>query len=268
MGDHGHATDDELGPRRVDEHVAVGAVEGDQVVVPRPLAVLDLGLGDGRAVVDVPHRRGLGAVRLAAGEVAQEGDLAGAPAEVVDRLVLQRPVDGQPEPPEQLLERGLVGGRQLVAELDEVGPRDRHLLGAGRGVAAVRRREVGVVVLARVAADGVVVLHPPLGGQAVVVPADRVVDDLAGHALVADSGVGLRVAEHGAHVDRAGDRGRRGVDGEDVGALGRAVEAVDAVGLPAFGPARLDAVERRLVRDRRHRSRIEVRIRGTAGSRT
>ena len=110
VGDHRHAADDELGPRGVDEHVAVRAVEGDQVVVPGPFAVLDLGLGDGRAVVDVPHRRRLGAVGLAAGEVAQEGDLAGAPAEVVDRLVLQRPVERQPEPPEQLLEGGLVGG--------------------------------------------------------------------------------------------------------------------------------------------------------------
>ena len=42
----------------------------------------------------------------------------------------------------------------------------------------------------------------------------------------------------------------------------RAVEAVDAVGLPALGPARLDAVQRRLLRDRAHRSRI----RHTGGS--
>ena len=73
-----------------------------------PLAVLDLGLGDGGAVVDVPHRRRLGAVGLAAGQVAQERGLAGAPADVVDRRVLERPVVGQAEPAEQLLEHGLV----------------------------------------------------------------------------------------------------------------------------------------------------------------
>ena len=103
------------------------------------LAVLDLGLGDGRAVVDVPERRGLGAVGLAASEVAQERELAGAPADVVDRRVEQRPVVREPEAPEQLLEHRLVGGGQLVAELDEVGPRDRDFLVTVRRVAAVRR---------------------------------------------------------------------------------------------------------------------------------
>ena len=231
-------------------------VERQQVVGAGTLAVLDLGLGDGRAVVDVPHRRGVRAVGLAAGEVAQERLLARAPADVVDRLVLERPVVGQAEAPEEVLEHGLVGGRQLVAELDEVGPRDRDLLVALRGVAAERRLEGGVVGLRRVAADAVEVLDPPLGGEAVVVPADREEHRLAGHPPVAGDGVGLRVAEDRAHVDGARDRRRRGVDGEDVGALGRAVEAVGAVGLPALGPAGLDAVERRLVGDLAHRPRI------------
>ena len=223
------------------------------MVGARPLAVLDLGLGDGRAVVDVPDRRRLGAVGLAAGEVAEERLLARAPADVVDRLVLQRPVVGQPEAAEEVLEDRLVGGRQLVAELDEVRPRDRDLVVVLRRVTAERRLEARVVRLRRVAAHAVVVLHPPLGGQAVVVPADREEHRLAGHPPLAGDGVGLRVAEHGAHVDRAGDRRRRRVDGEDVGALGRAVEAVDAVGLPARRPARLDAVQRRLLRDLGHR---------------
>ena len=119
-----------------------------------------------------------------------------------------------PEAAEQLLERRLVDGRQLVAQLDEVGPRDRDLAVVLRDVAAVRRREVGVERLRRVAAHAVVVLHAALGGQAVVVPADRVEDRLAGHPLVAGEGVGLGVAEDGAHVDRAGHGRRRRVDRE------------------------------------------------------
>ena len=259
VGDEGDAADDELGPRRVDHHVAVGAVERQQVVRAGALAVLDLGLGDGRAVVDVPHRRGVGAVGLAAGQVVQERLLARAPADVVDRLVLQRPVVGEPEPAEEVLEDGLVGGRQLVAQLDEVRPRDRDLLVVLRGVATERWLQVGVERLRRVAADAVVVLHAALGGQPVVVPADREEHGLAGHPALTGDGVGLGVAEHRAHVDRTGDRRRRRVDGEHVGALGGAVEAVDAIGLPPLGPARLDAVQRRLLRDLGHRTRIRRR---------
>ena len=114
MGDQRDAADDQLGPRGVDEHVAVGAVEGDEVVGAGTLAILDLRLGDGGAVVDVPHRRCLGAVGLAAGEVVEERRLAGAAAALVDRGVQRRPVEGHAETPEQLLERGLVDCGQLA----------------------------------------------------------------------------------------------------------------------------------------------------------
>ena len=253
-----HAADHELRACRVDQDRAVGAVEGEQVVGTWTLAVLDLRLGDGRAVVDVPERGGLGAVGLPATEVAQEGELAGPAADVVDRRVEQRPVERQTEAPERLLEHGLVGGGQLVAQLDEVGPRDRDFLMTARCVAAVWRLEVGVVVLGRVAAHAEVVLHAPLGGEPVVVPADRVVDDLAAHPLVADDAVGVGVAEDVAHVDRARHRGWWSVDHEHAGAVANvervSVEPVDTVGLPALGPARLDAIQRRFVRDPRHQS--------------
>ena len=124
-----------------------GAVEREQVVGAGALAVLDLGLGDGRAVVDVPQRGGVGAVGLVAGEVAQEGELAGAPADLVDRRVEQRPVEREAEAAEHLLEHGLVLGGQLVAQRDEVGPRDRDFLVPARRVAAVRRLELRVVGL-------------------------------------------------------------------------------------------------------------------------
>ena len=65
--------------------------------------------------------------------------------------------------------------------------------------------------------------------------------------------VGVGVAEHVAHVEGARHGRRRGVDGEHQLARCRVVEAVDALGLPAVGPAVFDAVERRLLGDVRHR---------------
>ena len=98
------------------------------------------------------------------------------------------------------------------AQLDEVLPGDRHLL-----LARLRRRlERRVVRQRRVAAHPVVVLDPPLGRQAVVVPPHRVEDLAAAHALVARDGVGVRVGEHVPDVQRAAHRGRRGVDRVDL----------------------------------------------------
>ena len=135
VGDERHAGGEQLGAGRVDldRTVAVGPWEGDLVIGARPLAVLHLGLGDGGAEVDVPHRRRFLAVGLAAGDVAQERPLAGAARALVDRGVLQRPVDRQAEPAQQRLEDLLVGLDQLVAELEEVRPGD------GDGVMILRR---------------------------------------------------------------------------------------------------------------------------------
>ena len=52
-----------------------------------------------------------------------------------------------------------------------------------------------------------------------------------------------------ADVERARHRGRRGVDGEHLVTGGRAVERVDAVGLPPGRPGRLEALEAGLVGD-------------------
>ena len=128
----------------------------------------------------------------------------------------------------QLLELLLVLGHEAVAELDEVAARDRHrrlrrLLG---------RLEVGVVRERRVAAHAEVVLHPALGGQAVVVPAHRVEDLEPAHAPVAGDGVGVRVAEHVAHVQRAGHGRRRRVDRIDA----RTRDAIGRTGRCRRGP--------------------------------
>src|SRR5690606_7182440 len=125
--------------------------------------------------------------------------------------------------------------------------------------ALLRRREAGVVGEAGVTAHAVVVLHPALGGQAVVVPADRVEDVLAGHPLVAGQAVRLRVAEHVPDVQAAARRRGRGVDGEDLLARSRQrrlpVEGVGVLLTPYARPLLLQAVHRRLVRQG-HRAEV------------
>src|SRR5690606_4086094 len=99
-----------------------------------------------------------------------------------------------------------------------------------------------------VAPHAVVVLHATLGRQAVVVPAHRVEDLLAAHALVARDDVGVRVGEHVPDVQRSGDGGRRGVDREDLLTRRGAVEGVGTGLRPRAVPALLEAVEGDLVR--------------------
>ena len=252
--DERHAGSQQLRAGGVDQHVAgsVGLVEGDLVVGGGPVAILHLGLGDGGLEVDVPHRGGVMAVRLISGEVAQEGTLADAAAALVDRGVQQIPVDAQPEPAEQTFEHLLVDLDQLVAQLQEVRPRDRDGVMVLRWLAPERRLEVGLVRLARVAPHAVVVLHAPFGRQPVVVPTHRVEHRLATHPLEAGDRVGVGVAEHVAHVQRTRHRRRWCVDREHVGAYRRRVEAVDVIEIPLGSPAFLDAVERRPIRDVRH----------------
>ena len=113
--------------------------------------------------------------------------------------------------------------------------------------ASRRRGERRVVGQRRVAADAVVVLHPTLGRQPVVVPPHRVEHLAAAHPLVARDQVGVRVGEHVPDVQRPADRRRRRVDRVDLLARLGAVEAVGAVVLPYRHPALLEAVERRFL---------------------
>ncbi len=256
VGDQGHAGREQLGAGGLDEDLlagAVGAGEADAVVGALAVAVLLLGLRDGGAIGDVPHGGGLGLVRLPGLEVLEEGALRGGAGVGVDRLVAVVPVHRQAQGAEDLLEGLLVHRGQLLAQLDEVAAGDRDLVrGLGGLVRAAlhRGREVRVVGERGIAAHPVVVLGAALGGQAIVVPAQRVEAVLAAHALVAHDHVGLRVAEDVADVQRARGRGRRGVDAEHLVTGGVLVEGVELLLAPYAVPLLLEALEGGAIGDR------------------
>ena len=184
VGDDGHAGGQQLRPRRVDQERAVGAAEHELVVRPGDLAVVELGLGDRRAHVDVPQRRRLAAV----GEVALRTRRRNPRCDVrvglgADRRVGVVPVDRQADGGPELVVLRLELRHDLLAQLDEVRPADRD--GAGLRVDLLGRPEVGVVGEGRVDDRAGDELDAALDVEAVVVPPHRVEDLLAAHALVA-----------------------------------------------------------------------------------
>ncbi len=244
--DQRHGAGDQLGSRRLDVHRRpVGTAVGDPVVVAGVVARLELGLGHRGLEGDVPERRRILQVGLAASQVAQERALADGPGPLADGGVRRVPVDGEPEGAPQRLEDLLVLLDEPLAQGDEVRPADRDL---PLGVGLLGRRELRVVGKRRVAPDAVVVLHAPLGRQPVVVPAHRVEHGLAGHPLVAGDQVGVRVGEDVPDVQAAADGGRRCVDRVDVVARLGPVERVGRIRPPALRPLALEALERRPVR--------------------
>ena len=207
------------------------------------LAVFHFGLSHGGALVDVVQRGCVLLVCLAALEVAEEGALAHPAGTFADGGVEQGPVDRQAEATEQVFEHLLVEVGDLAAEFNEVGAAHRNGAVIFRHIAVERGGEAGVERQRRVAAHAGDILHAAFGGEAVVVPTDGVEHLLAAHALETSDGVGVGVAEHMADVQRAAHRGRRGVDGEYLGAARGAVEAVGAVGFPSLAQTGLDTVE-------------------------
>ena len=178
--------------------------EAEPVVEARILLVDELGLGNRGLEVDVPQRRRLLPVGLTACQEAEETTLRRPSRHLADSRVVLGPVDRGAQLAEQPLEGLLVLGYEDVAQLDEVRTRYRDRTCVLVAFVLQRRRdEVRVVGQGRVATDPEVVLDPALGGQAVVVPADRVEDCLAGHPLVAGNDVGLGVGEDVTDVERA-----------------------------------------------------------------
>ena len=124
--DERDATREQLGSRGLDLDRAgvVRLGEGDAVVVARALAVLEFGLGDGCAKVDVPERGRHGRVDLAARSISKNAALGDRLGVGRDRRVLEGPVDAEAQVSPEVLEDLLVGGGEAVAQLDEVLARD------------------------------------------------------------------------------------------------------------------------------------------------
>ena len=99
------------------------ARETDAMVGARRLAVLELGLRDRGAKIDVPQRRRVELIRAAAPQQPQKRELRDPPRLAADRRVGHRPVDRKTEIAPQPLERLFVLPGQRLAELDKIRPR-------------------------------------------------------------------------------------------------------------------------------------------------
>ena len=261
MRDQRDARRQQFGARGFDLHrPAVGAIEPQPVIRTLALAIFELGLGDGRPKIHVPQRRRFELIRKPLLEQVQKADLRDTLRALVDRRVGHRPVDRQTEISPQMLERFFVFLRQPLAELDEIGPRDREGLFGG-----LRRRLKGRIVGQRwIAAHAVIVLNPSLSGKAVVVPPHRVEHFSATHPLESRNDVGMRVREDMTDMQRSADGRRRRVDRIDVIARFGAVEAERAVCVPPRLPFRLEPLERRLFRNARRIAVSSIAHNGTA----
>ena len=266
----GDTRGEKFGASRFDLHrAAVWFLEAHPVVGGRLLFVLEFGLSDRGAEGDVPEGGCLSLVGLPALDVAQESALGGALGVITNGAVGLSPVDGEAEHAPDIFELFLILDGQALAEFDEVAARNWLLVGSLRAgvIATLQRGNVAHDVRqARVAAHAVVVLHATLGGQTVVIPAHRVEDALAQHALVARNHVHVGVAKDVANVERTGGRGRGSVDREHstgwstarIGVRGfrgdclRPVKPVDAVGFPRLAPLGFESFEGGLFRNDRH----------------
>jgi hypothetical protein len=232
---------EQLGARGRDHEALVGSLdaEGNGVERAARRTVLHLGLRHRGLEVHVPHGGRLDAVDVALLPEIAKAQLGEVPAALVDGRVFLAPVDREtdpsPERPEGLLV--LVGEPQT--ELDEI--RTRHY--ARRSLRLRRRRELepqprhrgGL----RIAAHVEIGLDTALGRQPVVVPAHRVEDVAAAHAVVAHHHVGMRVAEDVPHVQRARDGRRWRVDDEGLLASATGIVRVYAQSVPVRVPALL-----------------------------
>ncbi len=163
VGDHRDAGAEQLRTGGGDLELSAALDPETQIVEQTlPRTVLDLGLGDRGLEVDVPHGRRLDVVDLALGHEVEKAPLRDAPAVVVDRGVLLRPVDRQPEVAPQVLESLFVLGRDDAAGLDEVAPGD--LLDLLAFPALRVGLPIGIVGEVGVAANTQEVLDPALGG--------------------------------------------------------------------------------------------------------
>jgi hypothetical protein len=167
---------------------AVGEGIADGVELADALFVLDFEVGDGGLEDGVPVDDVRAAIDEALLVEADEGLAHGERELVVHGEVLALPVDG--------------GAEAL------------HLVGDGRAVLALPRPDAlgegfAGEVGAGLAFGGELALDHHLRGDAGVVGAGNPEAGVSGHAVPAGEDVHLRLVEHVAHVQAAGDVGRR-----------------------------------------------------------
>ena len=178
-------------------------VEANAVIGGGLVAIFELCLGNCGSESDVPQGRCHRLVSLTAGEVVQESLLRNGLSRRRDGLVGLGPINREPELTPERFENLLVFYRQLLAKLNEVSARNSNLIGglAALVVATLERRgETGHIRKVRIAANPVVVLNAALGRQPVVIPAHRVENLEATHALEAGNHVGVGVAKDVTYV--------------------------------------------------------------------
>ncbi|CAB4867424.1 unannotated protein [freshwater metagenome] len=130
VGDESDTRWNHLGSGRLDvNRSAVGRVERDAMICTGNFFVLEFRLGDRGTERDVPQGWRVGLIRLAAGQVSQEGALSGALGIVGNRAVRLRPVDREAESSPEFLELLFVFDGQLLAEFDKIATRNWHLIG-------------------------------------------------------------------------------------------------------------------------------------------
>ena len=250
VGGNAHARSQQFRPRRGNHktlyrRVFLENTEFDVVVSPALLTVFDLGLGHGGLEIDVPHRRGFELIHMALPVEVEEAALGDAPALLVDRRVLVAPVDRVAHAHERVLEGHFVQFGHHAAHLDEVLATDHKLLVFLEFKPRALGLNVQVFDVGNVGfrPHSEIVLHAPLGRQAVIVPAHRVGNVPAGHALIAGDQVLVGVREDMTDVERTADGRGRGVDHKRTGTGCAWVAFFDAEFAPALPPVSLTLVD-------------------------
>jgi hypothetical protein len=234
----------ELGPRRGNSEALLRTFnrELDVIESAGAVAILNLGLGNRRLKVDIPHCGRGDRENVALVKKIEEGELCDGAAVIVDGGVFLIPIHRQADPAPQFFEDLLILLCNATTGLDEVRARDDPRRPFRGGAGGRFKPQILLVGHVDVGPNMEIVLHAPLGWQTVVIPAHGIEDVFAEHPLLADEDVGVGVAEDVADMQRAGDGRRRRVD--DEGLLSRApgIEAVDALIAPHLGEPQLDRI--------------------------
>ena len=155
---------------------------------------------------------------------------------IANRGVFLAPIYGQADPPPQFHERLFIFFRQLLAEFDEIFPREFYRVMFARFRACVFSLKIRLIGKFRVAGHVKIILHPPFRRQPVVIPSHRIENVQPLHAFVARDDIRVRIAENMPHVERAGHGRRRRVNHKRLFARRGWVVAVNALLLPCAIP--------------------------------